>query len=287
MTYSEESYEDLASPSGSPSQGVEARRPIQLSTASTQVRIPVPVAPYEAWIAAVVLRDEFHRASQNLWSDSEREVLESKDEQARDGEEDESESSSAQLQAKNKQRSLEARLVLTSKFLSFLAAKVEGSKKGSQTHEFKVLESVWVYFSKHFLGDDTDIHKLAATLDVDVRSAVLCAYYEAFVLLDAANAAVPAISTPKLLTVAEQGGVEIFALFGGQGSNEVSQRVSVKTGIRTKTFCAPRSTSTNCRPCTTHIDHSSVLFLRLPQRSLRLFQRKPARKDSAVFTYAD
>lgn len=224
MTYSEESYEVLASPNGSNGQSGEARRPLQLNTESTQVRIPVPVVPYEAWIAAVVLRDEFHRASTTIWSEAERETLAIKGEQAKDAEEEEEdgESSTTQQAAKRKQKSMEARLVLTAKFLSFLANKVESYKKDSSAHEFKVLESAWVYFNKNFLGDATDIHKLANTLDVDIRSSVLCSYYEAYVLLDAANAASPGIQTPKLLTLAEQGDAELFALFGGQGTNEVS-----------------------------------------------------------------
>lgn len=222
MTYSEESYEVLASPSGSPSQNGDAKRPLQLNTASTQVRIPVPVAPYEAWIAAVVLRDDFHRASPTIWSDAERDVLTIEEEKAQDEDEDEGESSTAQQQAKKKQKSLEAQLVLTSKFLAFLATKIEVGKRGRSTHEFKVLESAWIFFNRQFLGDTVDVHKLVASLDVDVRSSVLCAYYEAFVLLDAASAAVPGIQTPKLLSLAEKGGVELFALFGGQGTNEVS-----------------------------------------------------------------
>jgi hypothetical protein len=224
MTSSEESYEVLASRDSSPGPTGEARRPLQLSTASTQVRIPVPVVPYEAWIAAVVLRDEFHRASSTVWSDAERDALSIKEEQAQEeSDEDGGESSSAQLQAKKKQKHMEARLVLTAKFLSFLAGKIEGSKRTSTAHEFKVLESTWSFFHKQFIGDQMDIHKLAATLDVDVRSSVLCSYYEAYVLLDAAGAAVVGIETPKLLQLAQQGGAEIFALFGGQGSNEVSQ----------------------------------------------------------------
>ncbi|UZJ56206.1 hypothetical protein CBS101457_005526 [Exobasidium rhododendri] len=223
MTYSEDSYEVLASRSGSPSHSGDAKRPLQLSTASTQIRIPVPVAPYEAWIAAVVLRDDFHRASPSIWSEAERDALAVKEEIAEEDEEEEEEgqSSSIQKQAKKKQKSLEARLILTSKFLSFLASKIEVGKKATSTHEFKVLESTWHYFNKHFLGDAIDVHKLVSPLDVDVRSLVLCSYYEAFVLLDATNAAVPGIQTPKLLTLAQQGGAELFALFGGQGSNEV------------------------------------------------------------------
>jgi hypothetical protein len=210
MTYSEESYEVLASRSGSPSHSGDAKRPLQLNSASTQIRIPVPVAPYEAWIAAVILRDDFHRASPSIWSDAERDALAIKEEalEEEDEEDEEGQSSSLQLQAKKKQKTLEARLILTSRFLSFLAGKIEAGKKGSSTHEFKVLESTWLYFNKNFLGDTIDVHKLVASLDVDVRSLV------------------PGIQTPKLLTLAQQGGAELFALFGGQGSNEVGRRWS-------------------------------------------------------------
>lgn len=223
--YSDDSYVDVISSSSagtSPSSG-EPRRPIQLNTAGTQVRIPVPVAPYEAWIAAVILRDEFHRALTSLQNEAEREALDSKDgdEAATAGIEEDDAQAVAKLQAKRKQRTAEARIVLTSKFMGFLASKLEG-KAVKSSYESKVLESVWHYFNRHFLGREVDIHKLAAPLDNDVRPAVLRAYYEAYVLLDNAGVASPGIPLPHILTRADKGESQVFALFGGQGSNEVS-----------------------------------------------------------------
>lgn len=224
--FSDDSYVDVHSSSSSalasPSSG-DARRPIQLSTAGTQVRIPVPVAPYEAWIAAVILRDEFHRALTSLQNDAEREALDVKEEPASqvvDSNEDEEDpEQKARLQTKRKQRALEARVILTAKFMGFLAAKLEG-KATKSSYESKVLECTWIHFNRHFMGHGMDIHKLTAPLDVDVRVSVLRSYYEAYNLLDAAGTASPGIKVPALLDAADNGKAEIFALFGGQGNNE-------------------------------------------------------------------
>ncbi|MCO5566161.1 hypothetical protein L7F22_019837 [Adiantum nelumboides] len=224
--FSDDSYVDVYSSSSSamasPSSG-DARRPIQLSTANTQVRIPVPVTPYEAWIAAVILRDEFHRALSSLQNDAEREILDNKEEPAAQQVEDvddQDAEQAARLQAKRKQRATEARIILTSKFMGFLAAKLEG-KAAKSNYESKVLECTWNYFNKQFLGEHTDIHKLTASLDIDVRTSVLRSFYEAFTLLETAGVASPGISRPALFNAVDKSEAQVFALFGGQGNNEV------------------------------------------------------------------
>lgn len=227
---SDDSYVDVvSSPTGDSPHGPEARRPIQLSTASIQVRIPVPVSPYEAWIAAVVLRDEFHRNLASLQSTEEKDALAIKDEEAESAadqeaeaeEHDETSSREKELAAtRRRQKRLEAQIILTGKFLGFLASKFNTSSSNPLTitgnYEANVLQCTWVFFQRQFLGDVVDIHKLASTLDVDVRASLLRSYYEALILVDTD------IQTPKLLRLAKDGGAEIFALFGGQGTNEVS-----------------------------------------------------------------
>ncbi|CEH12097.1 fatty acid synthase [Ceraceosorus bombacis] len=207
---SDEDYVDISgSPlliSGQLSEGT--LRPIQLSTRISQVRVPVPTQPYEAWITAIV--------------------------------------------------QLEARIALAARFLGFLAAKLNetqrsgriasaadqrrhsvasressrstspSQKPGAMTHESNILQCAWAAFNQQFLVRQlTDLHKVTATFDSDLRTEVLRSYYDALVVLERAagsgEGAVqkPALQTPLLLSLAAKKQAGIFAIFGGQGNNEV------------------------------------------------------------------
>lgn len=221
---SDDSYVDVlgSSSSNTSPSGGEPRRPIQLNTPGIQVRIPVPVSPYEAWIAAVILRDEFHRALSTLQNEEEKEALELKEDDAAGAANIEEDDPQAvlKLQAMRKQRTLEARIILTAKFMGFLVSKLEG-KAVKSSYETRVLECTWSYFNKHFLSDGTDVHKVVASLDNKVRPSVLRSYFEAFVVLDSAGSASPGIAYPRLLQAIDKKEAQAFVLFGGQGNNEV------------------------------------------------------------------
>lgn len=77
---------------------------------------------------------------------------------------------------------------------------------------------------KHFTGtylSKEDIHTLASTFDTATRKTVLTAYYKAVAYLKQKGIPVPSQPKSALLEDATSGKASIFALFGGQGTNEV------------------------------------------------------------------
>lgn len=224
--HSEDSYVDVngsSTTSSNDSNPIQSTlRPLSLTSSRTQVDIPVSAQPYQAWITAEVLRDEFKRS---LEKDAHLEIdlVNAQD----DGQDEDEESSSDSIKAAQLQAQLEAKVVLTSKFLGFLSSKISVSSPSSASSIYPILESTWIYFSNNFL-DSTDVHKLVSTLDTQARSSVLRSYYEALVSLSNQGKGKPSASpkTPKLLELASSGQAEIYALFGGQGNNEVSLQKS-------------------------------------------------------------
>ena len=72
------------------------------------------------------------------------------------------------------------------------------------------------------LLSDIDIHSLVASYQNEVRKEVLSAFYVAHaVLVEYDVEGTPKLSTPSLLAEALSGRASIFALFGGQGVNEI------------------------------------------------------------------
>ena len=78
---------------------------------------------------------------------------------------------------------------------------------------------------KHFTSSYLavkDIHTLAASFDTEVRKDVLAAYFSAVSALRTQQASdIPSQPESALLTAASSGKASIYALFGGQGTNEV------------------------------------------------------------------
>ncbi len=78
---------------------------------------------------------------------------------------------------------------------------------------------------KHFTSSYLavkDIHTLASSFDTEVRRDVLAAYFSAVSALRTQQASdIPAQPESALLTAASSGKASIYALFGGQGTNEV------------------------------------------------------------------
>ena len=66
-----------------------------------------------------------------------------------------------------------------------------------------------------------DVHSLASKLDTDSRPVVIRAYFEAYALLEKVGVE-PKLPTPKLFGLSAEGKANVFAIFGGQGGNEVS-----------------------------------------------------------------
>ncbi|KII85134.1 hypothetical protein PLICRDRAFT_45274 [Plicaturopsis crispa FD-325 SS-3] len=169
-----------------------ATRPIIISTGKIRIAIPVSTEPDE-WIAAEVLRDDFTH-SQTL-IDAIDTTIELED-------------------------ATEATVELAARFLAFVAHKLHDEPQ-STTARTALLLNVYTHFIDTFLASK-DVHSLAATFDADVRKTVISAFFAAAAALEEAKVAdVPRAPQSALLAAAAKGDASIFALFGGQGTNEV------------------------------------------------------------------
>jgi fatty acid synthase subunit alpha, fungi type len=84
-----------------------------------------------------------------------------------------------------------------------------------------VLLSVTQHFVSTYLTDQ-DVHSLVSKYDTNSRSAVLCSYFQAIFALERQHVAdIPHAPTPALFSAAASGKASIYALVGGQGTNEV------------------------------------------------------------------
>ena len=154
-----------------------------------QVSIPVSTQADE-WIAAEVLRDEFTHIQSQL----------------------DAVDSTAQLE-----NEAEATVELSARFLAHVATSIP--KDPQSTHaRTALLLNVFKHFTSAYLATK-DIHTLASTFDTETRKIVLSAYFHAVAALQPAS--IPAQPASALLTAASSGKASIFALFGGQGTNEV------------------------------------------------------------------
>ncbi|EPQ27448.1 uncharacterized protein PFL1_04986 [Pseudozyma flocculosa PF-1] len=196
---SDDSYVDLSSVSSQNGSNGSLLRPLTISLKGVEVRIAVPAQPFEAWVASDVAREEFQRSL--LASAVEADELEVMGEQDAD---------SVEELAKSQ-------VALLAKFLGFLAAR---SSAKSTAHELGLLQHAWISFNNHFLGEGKSVHDIAATLDLDVRSSVLRAFFEAFVVLESVGRATPGLRRPKLFELSAAGSAQVHAVFGGQGNNE-------------------------------------------------------------------
>lgn len=208
-TPSDDSYVELSTSSSQSSgngtgNGSLLRALTIASTSGLEVQIPVPSQPFDAWIVADVLREEFQRSlAASPEATDALEVQEEQDDAAA---------------AANKAAG-EAKINLAAKFLGFLASRA--SVKTS-SHELHLLHHAWAHFNEEFLAEHGSVHDLVAAIDTDLRTPVLRSYFEAFVQLESAGQAKPALVTPKLFSLSAQNKAEVHAVFGGQGNNEVS-----------------------------------------------------------------
>ena len=109
---------------------------------------------------------------------------------------------------------LAAQIDLYAKFLAFLAGRPVNA-----AHTL-VLRQTFTSFTHTYL-QHSDVHSLAATLDAASQKSVLAAYFNALVALEERRAEAPRPAASALLTAAKAGKAGIYALFGGQGTNEV------------------------------------------------------------------
>ncbi|KAG5638483.1 hypothetical protein H0H81_012415 [Sphagnurus paluster] len=172
-------------------QGIPTR-PLILTLGQIRVSIPVSTSPDE-WIAAEVLRDDFAH-NQTL--------IDAVD-------------ATAQLENQD-----EATTELVASFLDFVAQRLH-EEQDSIPARTSVLLNVLKFFTSSYLSTK-DVHTLSSGFDTGVRKTVLSAYFQAIAALQSQNVTdIPTCPESALLAAATSGKASIYALFGGQGTNEV------------------------------------------------------------------
>jgi fatty acid synthase subunit beta len=157
-----------------------------------QVSVPVSTSTDE-WISAEVLREEFLH---------EQSLLDAVD-------------TTAQLE-----NEAEATVELAARFLGYVAQKLHQLPESTAART-SLLLNVFKHFTSTYLHTK-DIHSLAASYDTEVRKAVLSSYFLALATLRENKVdEVPSGPHPALLTAVAAKKASVFALFGGQGTNEV------------------------------------------------------------------
>ncbi|KAK0450204.1 fatty acid synthase [Armillaria borealis] len=164
-------------------------RPVIISLGQIRVSIPVSTC-HDEWICAEVLRDEFTH---------EQSLVDAVD-------------TTAQLENLE-----EATVELTARFLGYIAEHLDQDTEARTL----LLLNVFKFFTYTHLAVH-DIHSLASSYDTEVRKVVLTSYYKALSVLRTRNVAdIPAGPPSALLKAAADGKASLYALFGGQGTNEV------------------------------------------------------------------
>ncbi|KAJ3871415.1 hypothetical protein F5051DRAFT_288652, partial [Lentinula edodes] len=109
---------------------------------------------------------------------------------------------------------------LAARFLGFIATRVHENSECTAARTALLL-NVFKFFTSTYLYSK-DIHSLASNYDTEVRKAVLTSYFSAFSVLSEQKAAdIPRGPQSALFVAAAAGEASIYALFGGQGTNEV------------------------------------------------------------------
>ena len=157
-----------------------------------QISIPVSTQADE-WTAAEVLRDEFTHVQAT----------------------DDAVDTTAQLE-----NATDASVELFSRFLGFTAGKLDEDAQSEAARTSVLLKSLRHFTASHLSSQD--IHVIVAAFDTEVRKTVLTAYFQALAALKAKKvSSIPRAPSSALLLAAANGNASIYALFGGQGTNEV------------------------------------------------------------------
>jgi len=84
-----------------------------------------------------------------------------------------------------------------------------------------LLYNVFKHFAESYLRSQ-DVHTFTSTFDLDVRRTVIASYFKALATLDSSGITdIPRQPPSALLAAAKDGDASIYAVFGGQGTNEV------------------------------------------------------------------
>ncbi|KAJ7769033.1 fatty acid synthase, partial [Mycena olivaceomarginata] len=167
-------------------------RPLIVSLGQIRVSIPVSTSTDE-WISAEILRDEFVH---------EQSLVDAID-------------TTADLE-----NEAEAAVELAARFLGFVAQKLHQLTESTAART-SLLLNVFKYFTSAYLHTK-EIHCLVASYDTEVRKTVLSSYFLALAALRENKVDdIPSGPHSALLAAVAAKKASVFALFGGQGTNEV------------------------------------------------------------------
>ncbi|KAF8632253.1 hypothetical protein AX15_002000 [Amanita polypyramis BW_CC] len=161
-------------------------RPLTLALGPTRISIPISTNA-DDWILAEILRDDF------LYKNTKDVVVDQNNEAT-------------------------SAIEVSARFMNHIVSKIRETQGSSEVHVHLLLD-VFKYFSASYLTDN-DIHAVASTYDSEVRKLVLSSYFKAFAMLEE-HGDVPKQSRSAIFRDAVPKKASIFALFGGQGTNEV------------------------------------------------------------------
>lgn len=109
---------------------------------------------------------------------------------------------------------------MAAKFLAHVASHIDSESQSTEARTNLLLNAL-EFFTSTYLATQ-DIHSLSASFANDTRKVVLSGYCRAVATLEDKNISpIPRQPESALLNAAVSGEAEIFALFGGQGTNEV------------------------------------------------------------------
>ena len=108
---------------------------------------------------------------------------------------------------------------MTTRFLHFIAQKLQKEPSDATTITSIALDAL-KHFTASYLSQQ-DIHTVTANFDSEVRKSILTNYFSLLATLEKANVQVPRAPKSALISAARDGDASLYALFGGQGPNEV------------------------------------------------------------------
>ncbi|KAK7690523.1 hypothetical protein QCA50_005621 [Cerrena zonata] len=164
----------------------QATRPIHLTSGQVKVSIPVSTS-CDQWLIAETLRDEFNLTQDANAIDT---TLENESEPS---------------------------VELHTRFLDFVAQKLQKEPTDSIT---SVALEALKHFTASYLSQE-DIHTVTVGFEPTVRKSILTNYYNLLATLEASDVEVPRAPKSALISAATDGDASLYALFGGQGPNEV------------------------------------------------------------------
>ena len=114
----------------------------------------------------------------------------------------------------------EATVELFARFLAFVAKNLNSDPNSSRPRT-NLLLSAFKHFTESYLSSK-DVHTLTSTFDLDVRRTVISSYFKALAKLESSGITdIPRQPPSALLAAAKDADASIYAVFGGQGTNEV------------------------------------------------------------------